>query len=252
MPRLVPPAKGDPTMPQDPNQPPQPRWDPQQGRWVLPGDQGPQYAGQQQGYGQAYGQQGYGQQQSRHGQPEGYQANSGFGQPSGQWSAQPSAPAPAPKKRRKWPWIVGGIVVLIIIISVSSKGSGNAPTATGAGAAAPTTQAQAPAQPSASPAPDSSSSGASNVVYEVTGTGKANNITYGDVTKGLSQQNGTKLPWKKTVPSSEGFAAYGLTAQNGGSGDISCKITVDGKEVASNTSSGQYAVVSCNGNSSPF
>lgn len=250
-------------MPQDPNQPPQPQWDAQQGRWVLPGDQSPQYARQQgygqqgpgpQGYGQpgydqqAYDQQGYGQRQSRHGQPDGPGVNAGYGQ----GPYPPPAPSPAPKKRRKWPWIVGGIIVLIIIISVSSKGGSTTSTATGAGGAAPTTQAQASAQPAPSQAPDSASSGAGNVVYEVTGTGRANNITYGDVTKGLSQQNGTKLPWTKTAPASDGFAAYGLTAQNGGSGEISCKITVDGKEVANNTSSGQYAVVSCNGSSSPF
>ena len=240
-------------MPQDPNQPPQPQWDAQQGRWVLPGDRSPQYAPQegygQQGYGQqGYGQQGYGQQQSRHGQPE---QPAGYAQPSGQWAAQPSAPSPAPGKRRKWPWIVGGIVLLIIIIAVSS-GGGNSTTAGAGGAAASTSPAPAAAPAPASGTPDSTASGASGVVYEVTGTGRANNITFGDVTKGLSQQNGTKLPWKKTAPTSDGFAAYGLTAQNGGSGEISCKITVDGKEVANNTSSGQYAVVSCNGSSSPF
>ncbi len=247
-------------MPQDPNQPPQPHWDARQGRWVLPGDQGPQYA-QQPGYGQqGWGQQGYGQQayaqpgpgqQSRHGQPE-TDRSRGYGPPSGPWASEPPTPSPSPKKRPKWPWIVGGIVLLVIIISVSSRG-GNSTTPTGAGgAAAPTSQASAAAPAPASGTPDSTASAASGVVYEVTGTGRANNITFGDVTKGLSQQNGTKLPWKKTAPASEGFAAYGLTAQNGGSGQISCKITVDGKEVANNTSSGQYAVVSCNGSSSPF
>jgi hypothetical protein len=231
-------------MPQDPNQPPQPHWDAQQGRWVLPGDQSQQYAQQgygQQGYGQqGYGQQGYDPQHARHGRP-GPDPSAGYGPP----------PPSAPKKRKKWPWIVGGIVLLIIVISVSSKG-GSTTTAGGSGTASATSQAPAAAPAPASGAPGSTASGASGVVYEVTGTGRANNITFGDVTKGLSQQNGTKLPWKKTAPTSDGFAAYGLTAQNGGSGQISCKITVDGKEIANNTSSGQYAVVSCNGSSSPF
>ena len=45
------------------------------------------------------------------------------------------------------------------------------------------------------------------------------------------------------------FAPLSLVAQNGSSGgDITCRITVDGDVVGESTSSGRYAVVTCNGN----
>ncbi|GAA4705990.1 hypothetical protein GCM10023215_52580 [Pseudonocardia yuanmonensis] len=60
-----------------------------------------------------------------------------------------------------------------------------------------------------------------------------------------------KLPWSKDLTFKDdvtAFSGLSLVAQNGGtSGDITCKILVDGKEVASSTSSGAYAVITCNG-----
>jgi hypothetical protein len=91
-------------MTQDPSQPPQPQWDAQQGRWVLPGQPQPQYTSQQ-----PYGQPGaYG-----YGQPGGPMPGQPYGQPSGQWP--PQAPPP-PRKTRKWPFVVGGFFVLLVII----------------------------------------------------------------------------------------------------------------------------------------
>ena len=88
-------------MTQDPSQPPQPQWDAQQGRWVLPGQ--PQPAGQGQPYGQT-GTYGYGQS-------SGPMPSQPYGQPYGQGSPQLT-----PKKSRKWPLVVGGIFVLLVII----------------------------------------------------------------------------------------------------------------------------------------
>lgn len=90
--------------------------------------------------------------------------------------------------------------------------------------------------------------GRSTVVLEVTSTGskRANNITWTNPDMNISQDNGVKLPWKKTFKVDDGaILGFTLTAQNAGSGKISCKVTVDGEVESENTSSGQYAVVSC-------
>jgi hypothetical protein len=47
-------------------------------------------------------------------------------------------------------------------------------------------------------------------------------------------------------------SGYSLTAQSNGSGEITCRITVDGEEIARQTSTGQYAVVSCSGSDTGF
>jgi hypothetical protein len=107
-------------MPQDPNQPPQPQWDAQQGQWVLPGQAQPPYPGQQQSYGQQ-GSYGYGQ-------PRGGAQGQPYGQPSGQWP--PQAPQ-APQRRRKWPWIVGAVVVLFIVVGIANGGNSGAPSPAG-------------------------------------------------------------------------------------------------------------------------
>jgi hypothetical protein len=86
------------------------------------------------------------------------------------------------------------------------------------------------------------------IVFQVTGDGvsKANNITYG-IGANQSQDNGAALPWKKKSHSDDSVLLLGLSAQSDGtSGAISCTISVDGKVVVTNTSRGQYAVVTCN------
>ena len=81
------------------------------------------------------------------------------------------------------------------------------------------------------------------IVLEVSGAKKAD-ITYG-LNSDQSQDNGAKVPWKKSLSSGEAMVIATVVAQNKGSGSISCKITVDGKVVKENTSKGEYAVVTC-------
>lgn len=90
--------------------------------------------------------------------------------------------------------------------------------------------------------------GPATVLYEVTGPESTNNITYSaGGTAQIAQENGAAAPWTKTVEFAEGsFRVASLTAQNAGSGDITCRITVDGEVVSETTSSGEYAVVTCN------
>ncbi len=164
-----------------------------------------------------------------------------YGQQPPQWAAQPAphAAIPAPKKRRKWPWIVGAIVLLFVVVGVANGGNTTSPspspTPSGSGAAEP----------------EPASSG-SLVVYEVIGKGTAGNVTYMKEGFSQEQQTNAKLPFKKELQFKDkvgSLAPLSLVAQNGGSGgDITCRITVDGEVVGESTSSGQYAVVTCNGN----
>lgn len=82
------------------------------------------------------------------------------------------------------------------------------------------------------------------VTFEVTGK-KASTISYG-VGADQAQDNGAKLPWTKELKSSDALLVAVVTAQSATeSGTITCSIKVDGKEVKTNTSKGQYAVVTC-------
>jgi len=147
---------------------------------------------------------------------------------------QPSPPGYAPpRKKRRWPWIVGGIVAFFVIIGIAAGGGDNSgPTGNG-GPGAPAAEA-------------------GEVVYEVTGqgTGEAMSITY--VTNAQfnqAQENGASLPWSKTVDLGNGlFNLASVVAQAGdGTTSITCKITKDGEVLVENTSTGQYALVTCSG-----
>lgn len=81
------------------------------------------------------------------------------------------------------------------------------------------------------------------VVFEVTGPPAAD-VTFG-VGTDQAQENGVTLPWRKEQKVSADVLITVLLAQNKGSGDISCKITVDGKVVKENKSSGEFAIVTC-------
>jgi hypothetical protein len=86
-------------------------------------------------------------------------------------------------------------------------------------------------------------SGDKTIIMEVTGAKKAD-ITYG-LNSDQSQANGAKVPWKKTLKSSEALTIGTLVAQNKGDGKITCTIKVNGKVVKTNSSEGEYAVVTC-------
>lgn len=99
-------------------------------------------------------------------------------------------------------------------------------------------------------APAQASTG--HVVYEVTGAGKASNITW-MTGQGMSmaQASNARLPWRNEVQASgERFFVPTLSAQNAGSGMITCRITVDGTVVAEVSSEGVYAVAMCAATSS--
>lgn len=112
---------------------------------------------------------------------------------------------------------------------------------------------------SASNSSVSSSSGSTykttvEVLYEVEGTATGTDITLESGT-GTMQLTGKAVPLANkttgkrglTATMSRGAFAY-ISAQNTGkSGTITCKITVDGVLISTNTSSGSYAIASCKG-----
>ncbi|MGG7465616.1 MULTISPECIES: MmpS family transport accessory protein [unclassified Plantibacter] len=96
------------------------------------------------------------------------------------------------------------------------------------------------------------------VVYEISGASTDASITYSTYTNGTSgteQANGQALPFTKELTVKAGgafdFTSLTLSGMNGAddTGDITCKITVDGEVVSEQTSTGAYASVMCSSSS---
>jgi hypothetical protein len=86
-------------------------------------------------------------------------------------------------------------------------------------------------------------------IYSVTGNGVAN-ISYDSVTTaggGTQQAIGSPLPWSKTVSGKGLITIFSVVAQLTSGSTVSCTLTVDGKVVSSHTSTGQDAIVTCDG-----
>ncbi len=170
----------------------------------------------------------------------------------------PAEPPPEPPKTPRWLWIGAGLVVLVVVGLVaaliitntsSSRQTVVAPipampepsTAT----APPTTTAPTPMFPLPIPLPtlpspsESTEPGATEpVVYEVTGTGRAINITYVDTGSVMQTEFNVVLPWRKEVslPKPAGQSAS-VTVINVGR-DITCTVTIGGVQVRSQTGTG--------------
>lgn len=133
------------------------------------------------------------------------------------------------KRTRKWPWFLGGTVLVIVIVAAMSSG-GSAPSPDGG-----------------SPVPAADGDTA-EITYQVEGPAQALNVTYSaDGSGSIAQENAVALPWSKTVAVKRGFSIPVLSAQNAGTGDITCRVLVDGQIVKEITSSGEYALASCTG-----
>jgi hypothetical protein len=82
------------------------------------------------------------------------------------------------------------------------------------------------------------------IIMEIGGNGKSADVTY-QIGTNQSQDNGAKLPWKKETSSKDSVIITVLTAQAKDGKEITCKVTVDGKVVSENKSSGEFAIVTC-------
>lgn len=87
------------------------------------------------------------------------------------------------------------------------------------------------------------------ITFEITGSGSAI-VTWLAPGGGFNIQQDTdaRLPWSKSFPYRSGLSSYqygNFNAQSMGGSSISCTMTVNGRVVSSNTSTGAYAIVSC-------
>ncbi len=96
-------------------------------------------------------------------------------------------------------------------------------------------------------------SSARKVVYEVEGTAKSVDITI-ETPSGTSQQQNLKVPLESKdghvglrFEMERGDFVYVAAQNQGSSGTVTCRITVDGVIVSKVTSSGAYAIASCDG-----
>lgn len=84
------------------------------------------------------------------------------------------------------------------------------------------------------------------VEYRVDGTAtKALQVSYSTQNFGISQDADAALPWAVELPMSGAYSVASMNAQNAGGGSITCTIKVDNVVVDTNTSNGQFAIVSC-------
>jgi hypothetical protein len=86
------------------------------------------------------------------------------------------------------------------------------------------------------------------IVYEVTGDAAGVDITYSTYGDEVSTNNETAatLPWTKEVRTT-GIVKEGqlLVTTGEAGGTVTCKVTVDGKEVATTSASGPFAMATC-------
>ncbi len=155
---------------------------------------------------------------------------------------EPVAPDWNPIRRKwrgvpVWAWIIGAVVVTGVITSVLT---------------APGRAAQAEADRQAQIARIAEAMAPVDVEYEVEGSATSVNITM-ETPSGTSQGSDKAVPLRTdagngiTLSFSRGSFVY-ISAQNQGeSGTVTCRITVDGKIISENTSSGAYSIASCDG-----
>jgi hypothetical protein len=142
------------------------------------------------------------------------------------------------KKKKKsiitrwWFWLA--VIVVVVIIATAVNGGGGSKSG------------------------GSSASGKVTVVYTLESDAQAVSATYSTLTNGnigSAQANGVTAPWTQEVQVADTWIkSFSLIGQmnpvfDGSAPDgttITCRITVDGKVVAEQTSTGQYAAVTCN------
>ncbi|MBO0982317.1 MmpS family transport accessory protein [Rathayibacter sp. SD072] len=151
--------------------------------------------------------------------------------------------------------IVGTVVSIASVAGVAQGISDAIETST----AAPLPEATTPAETAPSTeesAPAEAAAGTVKLQYEVTSdAATAGNITYLTYANGQSgQESATEaaVPFTKEIDVEANgafdFSSFSLVAQaSQDSTTISCKITYDGAVLAEQTSTGPFAVVSCNG-----
>jgi len=132
-----------------------------------------------------------------------------------------------PKKRPVWPWVLGGIFVVIFLCI-------GACVAFVGGVASNI---------------DKETKREVEVIYAVSGSGRAVAITSSGRDFNTAQETAVRLPWNRSVTIDGLAKTVSLAATNDISGGtITCQITANGKTIAEQSSSGPFATVRCIGN----
>ncbi len=188
---------------------------------------------------------------------------------TGQYGAQyppgepPDRPEPGGPRSPRWLWIVAavavlaviGLVIALVIVNSSKQDTVVAPLPslpeTSFTTPPPTTTSRTPTVPvfplptlpsrpgTTSPgAPPATPGALDSVIYNVTGDGRAINITYVDTGGVLQTEFNVMLPWSKTVELAQ-------PAQNSASisiinvgREVSCSVTINGMQVEQRTGAG--------------
>ncbi|WP_273735723.1 MmpS family transport accessory protein [Mycolicibacterium septicum] len=179
------------------------------------------------------------------------------GQPPGGPTPPPGAPTPPEPddhEPRLWLWILAavavlvvlGLVIALVIANGSSQETVVAPQitpqpgfTTSPTAPTTTTRAPRPLPPPTATSPTETTPGPTETVtYEVTGEGRAINITYLDTGNMLQTEFNVPLPWSKQVelaaPATE---TASVSVVNFGP-DVACTVTVNGMQTQHRTGSG--------------
>jgi Mycobacterium membrane protein len=185
--------------------------------------------------------------------PYGYDPYS-TNQYGGQYPPGEQQPSPEGPKSPRWLWLVAalavltvvGLVIALVIVNSSQQQTVVAPLpspteprfTTPTTTAPPTTTSRTVPVPPvpATPPTDSPVPGATQtVVYDVTGSGRAINITYVDTGGVLQTEFNVMLPWRKEVQVPEGSASVSII--NVGR-EVTCSITIDGVAAQQQTGAG--------------
>ena len=189
-------------------------------------------------------------------QPTGtYQPTSVYQQGSG-YAGYPPAPGKSPggpggaRSGGAVLWVLIAVFAVLLCGGASVAGflafrnTGN--SASPPPAPAPVPQTDPTSEPSSEPTA-STPAGAGTITFEVTGDGPAS-ISY---TRGSGQgservQN-ADLPWRMEVPMERKSFLASLIATRSGTkkGSLTCRMLLDGKQVATRTAKGTFATVSC-------
>lgn len=80
-----------------------------------------------------------------------------------------------------------------------------------------------------------------------TSGGTAISVTYTTKGMNISQESDAASPWAKDIQVKSKYDLIGanMSAQNTGSGDVTCRAKWNGKVVSENTSKGEFTIASC-------
>ena len=192
--------------------------------------------------------------------PPYWQPGTGYG---GYGPGEPPTPPPGGPKSPKWLWIaaitavvlVAGLVIALVIVTGSSKESTVMaplpPLSVSRSAPSTTTTRSTPTTASTSTSPSTTTStapsttsgtasptGTDNVVYTVSGEGRAINITYVDNGGVMQTEFNVMLPWTKQVNlSSPARGSASVAIVNVGR-DVTCSVSINGAQVRERTGRG--------------